>query len=389
MIRRLVIIVISICLSLPAWTYSLPQIDITKSSGRTLPEIDLSSSYKLGTIGDGYYGREIRKIPGTGNNNAYYLIEIGKTGEEIAYFVIQQKDLISYLMHLNTLKKQMENPPTSEQAGDIFSKTYNYFKGFIAVFDKKNECKDIFNLPFVGYSYIYKPSDEESNIYVHYHIDANGKQLESNLFFDNNSEYPYLFDSFDSKKLIEEQSEILRTSLLNKNGKANADTFERIGKYKGSRNKQLELLRYRKNDISRIYLQLQSKYHEDKLHDVYVWMPDSVFSRFTAEIKSIARTYAKKSGQFKSTLDDPEPLMKKIEDIELGGWIIGEFDANMNIVDGGKFESPIIRILASDSKEGHLELLISFTAANTSTLSWLEFDSPEIFDDFVKILESV
>lgn len=388
LIQRLLVLMLSVFLCLMAWAYQLPQYDMVSSIGGSLPEIDFSNSYKLGTRGRGLYGYEVRKITKT-DNEAFYLIEINASSEEKCYLVITQKDIISFLMNLNILKKQMENPPTSVEAGTFYNKSFSYYNGFLAVLDKENEITEIYRLLYANYEYKYFPSNEESYIYAHYYIDGKKQSPQSTLFYDANSEYPYVFDTFESKESIEVLSEILRASLLGKNSHANPDTFERIGKYKGFGNEQLELLRYKKNNISRVYLQLQSTYYENELHDVYVWMTDSVFSHFTAKMKSIARTYAKKSSQFKSPLDDPEPLFLHIDDIELGGWIIGEFDANMNIVDGGKYESPLIRVLVSDSKEGHLKLMLSFTEANSSTLSWLEFDSPEIFDDFVKILDSI
>ncbi len=384
--KRLSAILISIFISVPGWTYRLPQ--FTKAASSIMPTLDFSSSYKVGTWKeDGILEREVRKIQGTGNN-IYYLIEISRKNKDTGYLVIQQKDLMSFLMTLNKLMKHFDDPDSPGDFEDsFFIKSFKFDKGFIANYNEELKSTEIYELSDSHYQCLGSTDMPYYLILGEFDIYAGDDRPQPDIFFEGDKPYPHLLQRFDSKESIEGLSELLRESYLNKNSNVNPDSFERIGKYKGYGDEQLELLRYKKNDISRIYLQLLSTYYENGRHEVYVWMTDSVFINFKDAMKSVLNDYAKKYGKFQKTSD--KPFTKEIDDVELSGWIIGEFDVNMNVVNGGRFESPIISVYERILKDGDNTLVVSFHDSNLSSLSWIEFNSPELFDDFVKMLDSV
>lgn len=352
----------------------------------TVPIDIYTASYRIGMWQSDH---EVRKYRGDDGKQIYLIGLNRKDNKERCYLMINQENLPGYLIFLNKLGKEFEefvskpdNLNTYSNISAALMDMKSNKEEFVVINDELipvRLCPYIWRHPFIS-------NYGTPSVSVFYHL---GESFYSESFFITDD--GEIIQNFDDRESLKGLADILRSSMLSNEKTLNPDMYKRLGVYdepsilSSYPAHRREILGFGSDKNARFYIQGHDNYIDGETFSSFIWLKKSDSAVLLKWLKDLNRQFTKlyKKGPRKNTGN--EVIEYKIpNDLKLGGWLVGNFDVEMTIVEGHAFspETPYCAVSSYNTESGMPDVFIGFGDC------FFTFQSPDELGKVIKALET-
>lgn len=362
-------------------------LDNSKVFSGPVPADVYTASYPIGTWKS---GQEVRKYRGDDGKDVFLIGMHYASNQSKDYLMIGKDQLTSYLLFLNQLGKEAsafaDNPENKDKYAEFssFLKNMKLNDEEILVINKDFQPQFlracIRREPFMSYS-------STPSLSLTYCMDETFEV--PGIYVTSDGEILQLFGSPDSVKTL---VDIIRTSMLSNEATLNPDMYRRLAVYEEapiygpqSSGYLRAILGFGAGKNARLYIEGQDQYIDGAAYSSFIWLRKTDRDPFLKWLKYLYKQYIKiyKKGPQKNR-DNDWIEYEKPENLNLGGWMVGNFDVDMTIIDGKAF-SPESDFHASSSFHSETGLPNLYIFLGDCRL---KFGSPSELEKVIKALES-